>query len=426
MKVGMIGCGKLGKMIGIGMALRGVEVMGYDVNTEMLQPTVPEYEELPPNFEWPPAFTFAPLDLIVRQCELIFFAVQTPHDKEYEGITPAPFEPKDFDYTHIRAAVASAAREAFLPDHRTFVIISTMLPGTMERELLPLVLPDHVTMLYNPSFIAMGTTLRNFWNPELVLIGAGSAYAPIVNDRTSIAVDKLTKLYNRVLNNPPFHIMSIPSAELAKVAYNTAISQKIVLANTLMEICHKVRGANVDHVTGVLQAAIDRVASPAYLSGGMGDGGACHPRDNIAMMALAERLNLYADPFSFATRAREDQTNWLRDVIQDHRKRRPVVIVGYAYKPDCSLTFGSPALLLKNRLASDGIWSMTYDPVVEKDQALVPWDSDSPVCAFIGCRHSKIGEWLQTLPPRSIVIDPFRLGLHLPAGVDYVQIGIGT
>jgi UDPglucose 6-dehydrogenase len=58
---------------------------------------------------------------------------------------------------------------------------------------------------------------------------------------------------------------------------------KIVFANTLMEICDSLPGCNVDQVTDALKLADKRLISPAYLSGGMGDGGGCHPRDNIAM-----------------------------------------------------------------------------------------------------------------------------------------------
>ncbi len=195
MRVGMIGCGKLGKMIGLGIALRGVEVLGYDVNPAAMTPTVPAYESVPPGFEWPASFTFAALAEVVAQCDLIFFAVQTPHEKAYEGITPAPYQPKDFDYTYITHAVREV--NAYVTAPTVFVIISTMLPGTCGRELLPLV-NEHVTMLYNPSFIAMGTTLRDFWNPELVLIGQRSWDAG-----DTAAGARLMAFYNAVLHNPP-------------------------------------------------------------------------------------------------------------------------------------------------------------------------------------------------------------------------------
>jgi len=100
------------------------------------------------------------------------------------------------------------------------------------------------------------------------------------------------------------------NAELIKVAYNTYIGMKIAFANTLMEICHKMGNIDVDQVTGALTFASRRLMSGAYLTGGMGDGGGCHPRDNIALSWLAQRLDLSFDWFASVMGAREKQTVW--------------------------------------------------------------------------------------------------------------------
>ena len=98
------------------------------------------------------------------------------------------------------------------------------------------------------------------------------------------------------------------NAEAIKVAYNTYISMKIAYANTWMEICHKIPGTDVDQVTGALELATTRIMSPKYLTGGMGDGGGCHPRDNIALSWLARELDLSYDFFEHLMIARERQT----------------------------------------------------------------------------------------------------------------------
>src|SRR6266498_4064011 len=84
----------------------------------------------------------------------------------------------------------------------------------------------------------------------------------------------------------------------------TATSLKIVLANTLMELCDRIPGADVDAVTESLAQATDRIVSPKYLTAGMGDGGACHPRDGIAMSWLAQHLDLSVDLFGYTSWAR--------------------------------------------------------------------------------------------------------------------------
>ena len=140
-------------------------------------------------------------------------------------------------------------------------INSTVLPGTIRRHIKPVASPS-LRLCYNPFFIAMGTTMRDFLHPEFVLLG--------VDDPGSAAG---VEAFYAALTEAPICRMSIDSAELTKVAYNTYIGLKIVFANTLMEICHKSPGANVDDVTGALKRAHRRLISPQYLDGGMGDAG---------------------------------------------------------------------------------------------------------------------------------------------------------
>ena len=120
---------------------------------------------------------------------------------------------------------------------------------------------------------------------------------------------------------------------------------KIVFANTLMEISHKIPGTNVNDVTSALKIADHRLISPRYLDGGMGDGGGCHPRDNIAMSWLARQLPLSHDFFADLMMAREHQTEWLADLMCAYDL--PKAIVGYSFKSGTNRIVGSPALLLK-------------------------------------------------------------------------------
>src|SRR4029079_8006110 len=167
----------------------------------------------------------------------------------------------------------------------TVAVVSTVLPGTMRRSVMPVASPL-LGLCYNPSFVAMGTTMRDFLHPEFVLLGADDL----------ISAQKLEAFY-ATITDAPIHRMSVESAEITKLAYNTYIGMKIGFANTVMEICHKIPGANVNDVTAALKTAHHRLISPAYLDGGMGDGGGCHPRDNIAMSWLAQQLPLSHDPF---------------------------------------------------------------------------------------------------------------------------------
>mgnify|MGYP003664568856 FL=1 len=313
----------------------------------------------------------------------------------------------DFDYSFLKSGIEDLAKEVEKQgEDKVVIIISTVLPGTIEREIKPL-LNDKVKLCYNPFFIAMGTTMRDFLNPEYVLFGVDN----------EAAAEKAEKFY-RTLHDRPFYKTAIKNAELIKVAYNTFIGMKIAYANTMMEICHKI-GADVDEVTGAMSLATERLISGKYLSGGMGDGGGCHPRDNIAMSWLAKKLDLSYDFFESLMMGREQQTEWLADLIEEHKGDLPVMILGKAFKEETNLTVGSPSILLKNILDERGMAVDMYDPHVDKDLEL---DITEPRLFFIGTKHSEFNNY--EFPKGSVVLDPWRyISDQSDWGVEVIRIG---
>jgi UDPglucose 6-dehydrogenase len=299
----------------------------------------------------------------------------------------------------------------------TVAVISTVLPGTMAREIVPL-LPKHVGLAYNPSFIAMGTTVRDFLQPEFVLVGGEAEDA-----------ERVWRFYRETFKRPtallpdetPIVKTSVANAELTKVAYNTFIGLKLAFANTVMEVCHKT-DCDVDEVMGALKLAKRRLISGAYLDGGMGDGGGCHPRDNIALSWLARKLDLSFDLFDSVMHQRQAQCSWLADRMElDHLAwNLPMGILGTAYKPGSAIETGSPALLVKHMLEARGRSVTTWDPHVN--------DSDWPVTMdphvwLIGCKHPELAECV--VAEGSVVIDPWR---YYPdrKGVEVVRLGQGA
>lgn len=398
MNVGVIGLGKLGLPVATTIAFFGKhDVLGYDKNEKRMSKKPQEYKEAGPygfgdfndylvNAD---TLSFAPLPEVVKNSDIIFIAVQTPHEKEYEGITPLPDTRKDFDYTYLENAVKDVA--PYLTKDKILVIISTVLPGTIRKRILPLV-PREVPVVYNPFFIAMGTVMRDFLDPEFVLMGSDNRYA----------MRKLASFY-RTINFAPVKMMSFESAELTKVAYNTFISFKIGYVNTLMEICSVFPEADVDDVTDALKCATDRLVSPKYLTAGMGDGGACHPRDNIAMSWLAREYDLSFDLFEAIMKCRENQARRLAEFANSiaRKEELPIVLYGYAFKPGTNIPTGSSALLLAQFL-DPTYYAEKYDPYID----LGSKGPDYAAVYFLGCNHPNLKNI--TWPKGSIVIDPFR------------------
>lgn len=411
MNVGWCGVGKLGLPCALTLARAGHELSLYDVSPRYLDvlagrtdpPQEDGLEQLIDevgNTVW----ACKSVGEVVERSDVVFVAVQTPHAPEYGGHTAMPGDRRDFDYTQLTGAVREVCREALAQEKPvTVVVVSTALPGTFNRHLRPLG-NRFVTLTYGPAFIAMGTTIGDFTNPEFVLLGADDPedLVPVKN------------VY-RHLHDRPFGVMSIESAELCKVAYNTFISQKIVFANTMMEICHKT-GADCDEVADGLALATDRVVSSKYMRGGMGDQGHCHPRDLIAMAWLAERLELSTDLMGYLAQAREDQNWWLRTLVVDQMELTGLeaCLLGVAYKPESDLTGGSLALLLAEQLGTD---PQIIDPYVDGYGDAPP---EEPHVYVVTTRHEM---WLELIwPSGSVVIDPFGYIPDTP-GVTCIRVG---
>ena len=411
MKIGFLGLGKLGLSCALAIESKGHDVVGYDSNPIVQEyirnKKIPYKEERVNQALINSNIKLVTLSELVKFSEIIFVGVQTPHHEKYEGVTELPQDRVDFDYTFLKNASLELSEEIKKQNlEKTVIIISTVLPGTIEREIKPL-LNNKVKLCYNPFFIAMGTTMHDYLNPEFVLFG--------VEDLD--AAKKAEEFY-KTITSATFFKTSIKNAELIKVAYNTFIGMKIVFANVLMEICQKT-GADVDEVTDALKLANDRLISGKYFTGGMGDGGACHPRDNIALSWLSRKLNLSFDWFENIMLAREKQTEWLADLMEEYDL--PKVILGTSYKPESNLEIGSASLLLKNILEKRGHKVTKYDPYVDSDTADNIKNKFKEPCIFlIGTKHHDFINF--DFPEGSVIIDPWR---YMPDknGIKTIRLG---
>ena len=325
-KVAMIGCGKLGQDCAEVMAQQYM-VEGYDV-----EPRQPE------NFVMKGSIAEA-----VKDKDIVFIAAPTPHDPRYDGSTPtAHLEPKDFDYTIVKNILQEVNQ--FVNKKQLVVLISTVLPGTTRRELEPLI--TNARFVYNPYLIAMGSVKWDMVNPEMIMIGTEDG------SKTGDAKELIDFYKPMMQNNPRYVVGTWDECESIKIFYNTFISAKIGLVNMIQDVAEKQGNINVDVVTSALAYSDMRIMGPKYMTAGMGDGGACHPRDNIALRWMADHLGLGYDLFDAIMGAREVQAENLAKKLMSYNL--PIVIVGKAYKPHVPYTNGSYSLLIGHYVEKAG------------------------------------------------------------------------
>lgn len=413
MNIGMIGGGKLGTPVALAIESRGYDVSVYDINPQVGEQfrnrSIPYKEEgIQPYLNETKIHVAQSIGELVASSDILFAAIQTPHDKEFEGITRLPDVRKDFDYSFLKQVVGEVATQAELQGKpTTLAVISTCLPGTFEREIRPL-LNKWVDYAYTPAYIAMGTVINDYLHPEFSLIGQDSEGA----------ARKLQDFFDTIHDRPQI-VTDITTAEGIKVFYNTFITAKILLANSWMQTAHKT-GMNVDDITKALSLATDRLLSPKYMTGGGPDSGGCHPRDLIALSWLGEQIDLKPNFYEMMAQAREQQTEWTADLIEEEYKKeeQPVYILGKAFKPETNLTTGSGATLLANILKERGIEPVQFDPYI---------DTETPRFEkgiyFVATKHDVFREF--DFPKGSTVLDLWRY-IEPKEGINTIHIGKNT
>ena len=365
----VIGLGKLGASMAAAIASRGHDVIGVDVSAESVAAVndgrAPVQETdlgkmIGEHKERIRATTDAAA--AVAASDVTFVVVPTPSDER--GAFSIEFAARAFD------AIGAGLRDK--AGYHLVVLTSTVLPGSLRYGLVPRIerasgkkCGVDFGVCYSPAFIALGSVIRDFMNPDFVLIGESDARAG----------EMLETCYGSILQrNAAIKRMSIENAELTKLAVNTFVTTKITFANMLADLCERIPGGDVDVVTDAL--GMDRRIGRAYLTGALGYGGPCFPRDNQALSFFAEMTGTHA--------ALADTTDSYNRGLAERvlARVRPllgsdetVAILGLAYKPATHVVDESQGIFLARTFAADGIKVIAHDPLAGATARAVLGDS---------------------------------------------------
>jgi UDPglucose 6-dehydrogenase len=355
--VSVFGLGKLGAVVAGCHASRGFHVIGVDVNRHFVDSCnrgVPPVQE--PGIE----------DLY-RSCQGLLTATTESASAVARSeatliCVPTPSDP-DGGYSLRYVLEACKVVGDALRDKKTYhlvVLKSTVLPGSCDQEIVPTLearsgkrCGRDFGFCYNPEFIALGSVIHNIFNPDLILIG----------ESNETAGDWLMRIFARLLSiKRETARMNLVNAELAKLAVNSYVTMKITFANLLGRLCEQLPGGDVDVVTGAL--GLDSRIGAKYLKGGLGYGGPCFPRDNGAMLCLAQRLGV-SFPLAMATdQANREIAGHVADVVASKVPvGARVGILGLSYKPNTPVIEESQGVLVAQILLDRGFEVVAYDPV---------------------------------------------------------------
>jgi UDPglucose 6-dehydrogenase len=383
MKLSFIGLGKLGLPCAEVFAQKGHFVNGYDI--QEVSSSLVKIKST--------------IEDAVSGVDIVFIAVPTPHDPLYDGRFPISHLPsKDFDYSIVKDVLKEVNQ--YMNSNQILVLISTVLPGTTREQLIQYV--TNPRFVYNPYFIAMGSVKYDMVNPDLIILG--SEYGEYTDE-----VKTLISLYKSVIeNSAPIIVSNWDECECIKVFYNTFISTKLSFVNMIQDVAERQGNINVDIVTEALCKSTDRIISSKYMKSGMGDGGACHPRDNIALKYLSQKLDLGYDFFGAIMHTREMQAKNIALKLVEIAKENslPIVIHGKAYKPEVPYIDGSYSILIGNYCTELGFEPIYVDPFMEENKIINP--SVILLAHSFSTTYGNSDKLYCNIPEKSIVVDMWR------------------
>ena len=358
MKITVIGCGYVGLVTAACLADFGHTVTGVDHDPSKIallkQGTSPIYEkDLTPlirvNTQRHRLFFQTSLGHSVEDAEVVFIAVGTPS-----------LDNGAADTAQVMAVAAELAK--YIKDYKVIVNKSTAPIGAAKQ--VHKVIRDHLEtdvdfdVVSNPEFLREGHAVKDFQEPDRVVIGANSPRARKVMSR--VYADLIKK-------GVPYIQTNLESAEMIKYASNAFLATKIAFINEIANLCETV-GADIRTVARSM--GLDTRIGPQFLNTGPGYGGSCFPKDTRALAYIGRVSGVPLTIVETVITANEEQkARMVRKIegVVGALRGKTLGILGLAFKPDTDDLRESPALTIINNLLAAGAIIQAYDPQAMKE-----------------------------------------------------------
>lgn len=273
----------------------------------------------------------------VKDCDFAFMCVPTPQGEDGSA---------DLSY------LLDAAKEisSVLPTGVIVVNKSTVPVGSAEKVIEALGRSD-VTVASNPEFLREGTSVRDFFSPDRIVIGAA-------NDEAAMRVAELYALLD-----VPKLLVDTKTAELIKYASNAFLAAKLTFANSVAALSESI-GANAHEV--LAGVGHDSRIGRKFLNPGPGWGGSCFPKDVYALIRMSEEAGYEFDLLHTVLKTNQVHVQRIidkaRDLLGGEIRGAKIAVWGLTYKAGTDDVRESPAVKIVNQLIELGAEITAYDP----------------------------------------------------------------
>lgn len=365
MKIAVIGTGYVGLVSGTCFAAWGHEVVCVDKDAQKIvrleRGIVPIYEPgldelVERNFAFGRLNFTTNLEEAVKGAELVFIAVGTPA-RAGQG---------DADLSFVYMAARALA--PLIDDHSVVVIKSTVPVGTgdvVQKIIGSVRRSGTFSVASNPEFLREGVAIRDFLEPDRVVIG--------VEDERARSV--LVALYAPPLEaaKTPIVITQRRTSELIKYAANAFLATKITFINELADLCEEV-GSDVTELA--LGMGLDKRIGTSFLHAGPGYGGSCFPKDTVALLRIAQdhgvALRLVEETVTVNEARKRRMALKVLDALDGSVEGRTIAVLGLTFKPDTDDMRDAPSIPLIETLQRFGASIRAYDPAgMENSRSLL-------------------------------------------------------
>jgi UDPglucose 6-dehydrogenase len=350
--IGVFGAGWVGLVTGGCFAELGHQVIVRDVMPERIEALragkLPFHEpDLPEVLERNRERITYTLDAgDLAAADAIFVCVQTP--PTYSGDADLSF-------------VWSALDDLPASDERQILVMKSTVPvGTGEKMRAALEGRglSNVGYVSNPEFLAEGRAVRDFLNPDRIVVGA-------LAEEDSAAVEAL---YAGI--DAPVVRTDVASAEMIKLAANAFLMTRISFINEIANVCEAVGADVVEVAKGV---GLDHRLGPHFLRAGIGYGGSCFPKDSLALKQLASNSGYHFQLLAAVIEVNELQKRRVIQKLQKHLGKlrgKKIALLGLAFKAGTDDMREAPSLVLASRLLAEGAEVRAWDPVARPGELI--------------------------------------------------------